>query len=341
MTHVSDDEVLRRIRLRHHAFVAIRRYFAEENFYEIDAPQVIAANCVEANIDPLKVTFSLPQPIDLYLHTSPEVAAKRLLAAGAQKIYQLSHVFRDGETGKKHLPEFCLLEWYRAHADLQDLINDCQKLFNKICDELSNAQPAILHYKPQIDFKAPFEVFTVEELWQKFAGIDLRAALKAAQANDLSFLRRILEAQGESLSPSLTFDDCFHLIMLKFVEPNIGHKVPCVVIKWPARMAALAKRCEDDHLFAHRFEIYAGGHEIANAFFELTDPVEQRARFQKDNEERVILGKNALPLPESMITNLAKIPQSSGIAVGIDRLLMAISGSDHIKSIYPLQWGSI
>lgn len=338
MTLELDSEIIRRVQIRSAAFSEIRKYFAAEDFCEVDAPLAIKANCVESNIDPIKVAFLLPQQTNLYLHTSPEVAAKRLLSHGLTKIYQLSHVFRDGEIGPKHLPEFSLLEWYRVSGDLRSLITDCENMFRMIWSRLAQADLLPIHIYRPMNFEAPFAVKTMEELWLQWAQIDLRTELEALALGGKDDLRRTLLNKGDHISPSATFDDCFHHTMAKYIEPNIGKDVPCVVTKWPSRMAALAKCCENDLLFAERFEIYAGGHELANAFFELTDADEQRKRFNNDNLERAMNGKDQLPVPEAMLGGLCRIPPTSGIAVGIDRLLMVMIGTDQISDVYPLRW---
>ena len=357
----QNEVVLKKIQMRHRALAAVRNYFAQEEFFEIDSPLLIAANCIETHIDPISVKVNCGQKgeVTRYLHTSPEIYHKRLLSYGAQKIYQLGHVFRDGEFGKMHLPEFTLLEWYRAGGTINDLIVDCEKLFAAVAeavlghteiviasvgeaiqtnnlDYLVASAPRSDDPKKVIYLAKPFDHRTVEDLWKEHAQIDLRAALEAMRDGDPLALVKVAQEKGYALRELATFDDVFHHIMLTKIEPAIGHDRPCVVKNWPVQMAALARVCENDPLFAERFEIYCGQMELANAFAELIDPVEQKIRFERDQEERILLGKTALPIDDRFISDLSFMPNAVGIAVGFDRLLMLISQIPEIDQVQAL-----
>lgn len=293
------------LHLRHQAKQITRQYFDEQGFIEIDSPVLIASNAVEAFIDPIWVG-------DLELRTSPEIYHKRLLAHGCQKIYELGHVFRDEQPGRIHLREFSLLEWYRVGASLADLIQDCEQLFQKLGPEI---------------FKTPFEIKTLQELWLEHTRIDLRQALL-----ENNLVMRVQEA-GFVLRENADFGDAFHHVMLTAIEPKIGQERPCVVTRWPREMAALSQLCADDHLFAERFEIYFKQVELANAFLELTDPVEQKARFAAEARLREDLGKRSSKIDQDFLADLSVMPKAAGIAVGFDRLLMLTSGVSDITEI--------
>ncbi|MEI6805414.1 MAG: EF-P lysine aminoacylase EpmA [Myxococcaceae bacterium] len=291
--------------LRHRAKKITRQHFDDQGFTEIDSPILISSNAVEAYIDPVWVG-------DEELRTSPEIYHKRLLARGCQKIYELGHVFRDEELGRIHLREFTLLEWYRVGASLSDLIQDCEKLFYALAPEL---------------FSKPFELKTLEELWRDYAKIDLRQALLTGN------LVQIVKNAGFVLRDHADFSDAFHHVMITVIEPNIGQETPCVVTRWPKELAALSRLCEDDCLFAERFEIYFRQTELANAFLELTDPVEQKKRFEAEARTRNELGKRSPKPDQAFLTDLQFIPRTAGIAVGFDRLLMLIAGAEFISDV--------
>jgi elongation factor P--(R)-beta-lysine ligase len=334
----ENETVLEKIRMRHNAMVAVRNYFEKEEFFEIDSPLLIAANCIETYIDPILVKVNCGPKGDLtnYLHTSPEIYHKRLLSYGAKKIYQLGHVFRDGELGKMHLPEFALLEWYRAGGTIHDLIVDCEKLFSAVAKAVIGTTRITLADQKVIDLAKPFERCSMEDLWKQHAQIDLRVALKAMRDGNPLALVKVAQEKGYALRELATFEDVFHHVMLTKIEPAIGQGKPCVVINWPTQMAALARVCKDDPLFAERFEIYCGGIELANAFSELNDPVEQKIRFKRDLAERSLLGKKPLPIDDRFIQDLEYMPDSVGIAVGFDRLLMLISQIAEIDQVQAL-----
>lgn len=334
----QNEVVLKKIQMRHKAMAAVRNYFAEEEFFEIDSPLLIAANCIETHIDPILVKVNCGKKGELtrYLHTSPEIYHKRLLSYGAQKIYQLGHVFRDGELSKMHLPEFTLLEWYRAGGTINDLIVDCEKLFAAVAKAVLGSTKIVLADQKMINLAKPFERFLMEDLWKEHAQIDLRAALESMRDGDPLALVKVAQEKGYALRELATFDDVFHHIMLTKIEPAIGHDRPCVVQCWPVQMAALARVCENDPLFAERFEIYCGQMELANAFAELIDPLEQKIRFEKDLEERALLGKIALPIDDRFISDLGFMPNAVGIALGFDRLLMLISQISEINQVHAL-----
>lgn len=337
MTRTFRDRLERRSR----ALSLVRRFFEEKGFTELDAPLLVPATTTEPHIDPLPVRVRPSAEGDVatrYLHTSPELACKRVLANGVPRVYCLAHVFRDGEMGPRHLPEFPLLEWYRAQAALMDLVTDCEELLRSLALALRGTTTVPLAAGGEIDLAARFEVRTVEELFWEHADVDLRGALVEMEAGDALALVRAAKGAGHKLREGADFEDTFFHVMGTRVEPKIGQERPCVVTRWPRQMAVLARVSSDDPLFAERFEIYAGGLELANAFDELTDPAEQRARFVADNDARAALGKERLPLDELFLTELARMPPSAGIALGFDRVLMLVESAADILEVVPVPY---
>jgi lysyl-tRNA synthetase class 2 len=337
VTMTVDETLLHRLTLRATALRAARAFFDTRGFLECETPMLVPGPGLEPHIDPLAVdvvTHIGGERSRRWLHTSPELALKRVVAAGAPLVYQLARVFRDGERTSRHLPEFTMLEWYRAHATLDVLISDCMALATALADALHSH----VSEETRAVLGRPIVRASVHDLFMTHAGIDLREALVDMQAGNAHALPERARTQGMHLRPNADFEDAFFDVMAKCVEPAIGNGEFCVVERWPARMAVLARRCDDDALFAERFEIYVNGLELCNAFDELTDPVEQRARFIDDNRVRCGLGKAELPLDEDFLSALSSMPRTSGIALGFDRLLMWLTGQTHIDDVMVLPW---
>ncbi len=333
-----NEQVCETAIVRHSAMQAVRSYFERDQFIEIDSPIIINANCVEAGINPVpvQVKTSFHEKEQRYLLTSPEIALKKLLSAGMKKIFQLSHVFRDGEKGPAHLPEFCLLEWYRANGNLAEVINDCEHIIKEVANKVEiNLLPPkkeALGFNPFL----PLEKITMEQAWNKYAHIDLRRALVEISNGNNEALVQAVTVKGHTLREKANFEDAFIHIMLKCIEPNIGNKQACAIYNWPAQMASLARLCSNDYLFASRFEIYAGGLELANGSDELIDPIEQERRFLFENKIRASQNKDLLPIDRNFLKCLSKIPKAAGVAIGFDRLLMAVLKKRHIKEVMAL-----
>ncbi len=260
---------------------------------------------------------------------------KRLVAAGYSLVFQLARSFRAEECGPHHEPEFTMLEWYRAHAPLTQLASDCEDLlrlaarcagvFPEIPVPTSRRRPgspAVL----RVD--GPFERTTVAELFERHAGMILRGDESATQ------LREKIRQAGHDPGTAASWDDLFFQIWLDRIEPHLGLIQPTFVFDWPAPLAALARRKAGAPHLAERFELYAAGLELANAFGELTDPVEQRARFTEECAVRAARGRDIYPLDEHLLTALAHMPPTSGIAVGFDRLVMLVLGATEIREVF-------
>lgn len=323
------------------ALRALRETLWARGFVETDTPQLVPGPGLEPHIDPLVVDVRTDLVGDratrLWLITSPELALKRVVANGVPRVFQLGHVFRDGERTRRHAPEFSLLEWYRGPGTLEDILDDTMALIRAVAAVIGNASG--------LDLGAPPERLTLAEAFSRHAAVDLAAGIDETAAGDAGALARRAVAAGLALvgADRMGFDDAFFAVMDQVIEPAIGHGRLCVLERWPATMAVLARRCDDDPRFARRFELYGqhaptGGAgsclELCNAFDELRDPVEQRARFEEDNAVRLRLGKPALPLDEDFLAALPSLPApTAGNALGVDRVLMLLLGASTIDEV--------
>ena len=333
MTTHSPEYLRTQLRRRDVVFRAIRAFFHSEGFLEVDAPVLVPGTGCEPHIDPLEVNVSFkPEgPVQArYLQTSPELYLKRLLARVSDPLFSMGHVFRNGESTPKHAPEFTLLEWYRPKGDLKDLISDCERLIDNIIGE---CQRQGLTPNPQNEallLRRPFQVATMQALWLQYAGLDLQAVLQEVEELGEEAMVRAVRNAGFHLRPNADFDDAFFQVMFTAVEPAVGKERPTVISHWPKQMAVLSRLDPENKLFALRFELYAGGFELANAFDELVDSKEQKARFKADNRKREALGKRPLNLDAAFLKDLDQMPPCSGIAFGVDRLIQLIFGLEHI-----------
>jgi len=286
--------------LRARILQAIRRYFVDHDYLEVETPHLIPAPAPEIHIDAIKAE-------DAFLHTSPELCMKRLLSAGYDKIFQICRCFRQGERGEHHLYEFTLLEWYRAGVDYVALMDECEEMILSVSHDLGLGEK-ITYQKRDIELKKPWERIAVKEAFMRYAPITMEKALE---------LNR--------------FDE----VMVSEIEPRLGIPKPTFLYDYPATLAALARLKENEPELAERFEIYMGGLELANAFSELTDVREQEARFIRERENRLKLGKTMYPIPEKFLKSLPQMPSSAGIALGVDRLAMIFSNKTRIDDVVP------
>ena len=261
---------------------AIRAFFDARGFTEVETPVRIPAPAPEPHID-------CPPSGNWFLRASPELQMKKLLAAGMERIYQIGPCFRAGEKGRRHSPEFTMLEWYRANADYSDIARDAEELLAEVLKR----------------DHADVQRITVREAYLRWAGWD----------------------------PVETWDqDRFDFDMATKIEPNLP-KEPLFLTDYPAPAASLARLKSDDPRVAERWELYVDGIELANAFTELIDPVEQRRRFELAREERRALGEADYPLDEEFLDALARMPPSGGVALGVDRLVMLACGASSIADV--------
>lgn len=277
----------------------VRAYFDGEGFVEVDTPVLVRAPGLEPHLDAFPVTGGF------YLNTSPEYQMKRMLAGGFRRIYQIGHAFRRGEAGRTHNPEFTMLEWYRTDATTADIMRDCEALLGG---------------------DAPYERLTMRDAWEKHAGGACGVTVPA--------LREKCEALGIRYDQGDAWDDLFFRVFVERIEPRIGRDRPTFLTDYPASMAALARLNPADPTTADRFELYAGGVELVNAFGELTDAAEQRQRFESDIATRRARGLAVTPIDEKFLAALeAGLPACAGAAMGIERLLMLKLGKTDIREV--------
>lgn len=300
----------------------IRNFFLGVSVMEVDTPVC----SVYATTDPALESFTTcftgpgaPQGNRLYLHTSPEFLMKRLLAAGSGSIYQICKVFRDGESGRWHNPEFTLLEWYRPGFDHHQLIYEVAELINGLLPE-----------------PLPVERVSYGELFQQHLGFD-------PHQSSISELRAHAVRLGVSGAETMDLQDTdgwLDLLMTHRIEPHLGQGGLCFIYDYPVTQASLARIRPGDPPVAERFELYMDGIELANGFHELTCGSDQRRRFESDLKQRRAKGGKEVPMDEYLLAALdAGIPDCSGVALGVDRLLMRLTGAEHIHTVlaFPLE----
>lgn len=274
---------------------AIRDFFTCNHFLEVDTPVRCPNIIPEAQIDP--VTSG-----DCFLQASPELCMKRLLSQGFDKIFQICKTFRKNERGPFHLPELTLLEWYSIDSTYLDLMDQCQALILFIAEQLAG-KSQIDYQGKTIDLKIPWQKLSVKNAFNRYADISLEAALKKKRFDEI-----------------ISFQ----------IEPHLGNNAPTFLVDYPASLASLAKLAPDDPTCAQRVEFYMAGIEIGNGFTELTDPVEQKERFKKENIIRQQQGKNPLPMPYKFLKDLEFMPPAAGMALGVDRLVMLFANAPSI-----------
>lgn len=302
---------------------AVRAFLAARGYTEVETPYAVPVPGEEVHLSAFRTTREQPdgtvQP--LWLHTSPEFAMKRLLVAGAGPVFQLARVWRNGENSRRHAAEFTMLEWYRPGLSFGGLMDEVEALLRAVLppDVMSGGTRTSL---------ARFDRLTVAEAFHRHAGVDVLATAGDAGA--------LAAGAGAALRDGEVWEDLFFRLLLERVEPHLGQANPTFLTHWPAAQAALARRDPSDPRVALRFELFLCGMELANAFEELTDADEQRARFQDDRARRHALYGPDWPLDEDFLAALAHgMPPASGIAMGFDRLAMAASGADRIGQV---QW---
>jgi lysyl-tRNA synthetase class 2 len=302
----------------------IREYFAHAGVLEVDTPVLSAAGATDPAIRSFSTAYHGPGPCQgdwLYLHTSPEFPMKRLLAAGAGSIYQICKVFRDGESGRRHNPEYTLLEWYRTGFDHRALMVDVESLLHEVLRDIMPLTPAT-HW-------------TYRELFGDGAGIDPFAT----SANEI---RQALRARGIDAPPGLAEDEIdgwLDLLLTHVIEPALDAGL-VFVSEYPASQAALARLLPGEPAVAARFEVYLDGVELANGYHELTDPAEQRRRFERDNSHRSARQLAAIEPDWRLLAAMhSGLPECAGVALGFDRLVMIAGGATHINEViaFPLE----
>ena len=277
---------------------ALRDFFTRHGYLEVETPFMVPAPAPEPYIDAVSAG-------GMFLHTSPELCMKRLLAAGYSKIFQICKCFRAGERGSLHIPEFTMLEWYRSGCDYRSLMNEAEALICAVSDGVKAGRRIFCSGKT-VDINPPWPRISVKEAFARHSAVPLEHAIQ---------------------------ENLFDEIMVRDIEPRLGIEKPAFLFDYPASMAALARTSPTDQSVAERFELYIGGMELANGFSELIDPVEQETRFIEAETIRRNAGKPPYPKPVKFLEALAHMPEAAGIALGVDRLVMAFSNTTEIADV--------
>lgn len=286
------------LQMRAKLIQSIRNFFIQNKFLEIETPVRIPSPAPEEHIEAIGSD-------NWFLQTSPELCMKRMLAAGYPRIFQISKCFRAAERGDKHLPEFTMLEWYVAGFDYQQLMNQCEAMLISAFKDLG-IDKNIISQNKEIRLNRPWERITVTNAFLKYAPLAMQEALS---------------------------QDKFDEIMVEYIEPRLGIDSPTFIYDYPARLAALAKIKKTDTAVAERFELYINGLELANGFSELTDADEQRQRFEETLKVRATKRWAPYEMPEKFLKSIPTMPESAGIALGIDRLMMLLAYTAKIDDV--------
>ncbi len=332
-----DRFALRRARLeqRTRLVVAARSFFAERGYVEVDTPGLQVSPGLEPHLQAFATELHDPNcntRLQRYLHTSPEFAMKKLLVAGMARIWQLAHVFRNGESGAAHHPEFTMLEWYRVGASYRDLMEEAAALV-RTC-QLAARVETLAWRGRSADARREWQRISVGEAFLEYCGIDLLATVDDPANPEAE--RLAAAASGIGIAPHRgdDWETLFFRIFLERIEPHLGVGAPTILYDYPVSMASLSRRSPVDPRLAERFEVYVCGLELANAFGELTDPVEQRARFIADQARKQQLYGHTYPVDEDFLAALEQgLPPCAGIALGFDRLVMLATGAVDIEDV--------
>jgi elongation factor P--(R)-beta-lysine ligase len=316
---------------RNRIVTALRAWFASREFIEVETGTLRISPGNEIHLHAFATTLTTTDgaPSPLYLRTSPEFACKTLLAAGEPRIVEFAKVFRNRERGALHHPEFTLFEWYRAAGPYDTLMEDCAAILGEVASAAGVAQ---LTFRGRCadPFAAP-ERLTVAEAFARFAGIDLLAALPDGVA-DRERLASAAQAAGIRIAGNDRWADIFSRVLVERIEPNLGVGQATILDEYPAVLSALARPACDARV-AERFELYVCGVELANGFGEMTDAAEQRRRLEAEMAEKERIYGERYPIDEDFIAALAHMPQASGVALGLDRLVMLATGASRIEQV--------
>jgi lysyl-tRNA synthetase class 2 len=304
------------LRERARVLASVRAFFADRDFLEVETPLLVPSPGLEIHLEAVAAGGG-------YLITSPEYQMKRLLAGGLERIFQVCKCFRANERGAHHSSEFTMIEWYRAFDRLDSIIADTEQLVHAVCGDQAKVGGRL------IDVKPPWRRLTVRDAMRTWANVDVAGDEPAAE------LVHKIRTAGIAVDDGTAWDDAFFAAFLERVDPQLAALDHAVILHdWPAPLAALARRKDGEPATALRFEAYVGGIELANAFDELVDAAEQRARFGDDLRIRAERGKAVYPLDEKLLAALAEgLPPSAGIALGFDRLVMLATGASTIGDV--------
>jgi len=306
------------LQLRAALLAQIRGFFAAHHVLEVETPILSSAANTDPQVENFTTTFAGPdaaQGRQLYLHTSPEFPMKRLLAAGSGPVYQICKVFRQGEAGRYHNPEFTMLEWYRPGFSHHQLMDEVEQLTRLLLAQLDLGKSEYLSY---------------QQAFEQYAGLDPHQAnceqlISCAEQHGLKGVTGLAKQDR---------DDWLNLLMSHVIQPRLGQQRLTFIFDYPASQAALARICPTNPLVAERFELFLQGVELANGFRELTDAAEQQRRFLEELQQRAHNGQTATPMDENLLAALNYgLPDCAGVAVGVDRLLMLSSGASEISEV--------
>jgi elongation factor P--(R)-beta-lysine ligase len=311
---------------------ALRRWFEAERFMEVETSALQVSPGNETHLHAFATELIDPDGArrSLYLHASPEFACKKLLAAGEERIFTFAPVFRNRERGALHHPAFTMLEWYRTGEPYERLMEDCAAVLRVAAEAVASGT---LRFGERVaDPIAPPERLTVAEAFGRYSGVDLPASLGAG-APDRRALAAAAGAAGIRVADDDTWADIFSRVLVEKIEPNLGNGRATLLTEYPAHLAALARPKASDARVAERFELYACGVELANAFGELTDPDLQRRRLEAEMAEKQRVYGERYPIDEEFLAALAHMPRASGAALGFDRLAMLATGAARIEQV--------
>lgn len=337
----TDEQYRRNIQTRQKIVESIRGFFALEGFVEIETPLMVRSPGMEPNLSQFKTELSDKRgnAKTAYLATSPEYSCKKMLAAGMEKIFSLGKVFRNEEPYSSsagefitHNPEFTMLEWYRAGEDYIKLMDDTERLV-KYCAAavygpwtMDHGQNETVSHGTWSMVRGPWSRLSVKDAFAQI-GLNLDQILTR------DTMAKAAADRGHAVSSNDSFDDCFFKIFLTEIEPKLGIEQPAILYDYPIQMASLSRAKPEDPRYAERFEVYANGLELANAFSELIDPLEQRKRLEEERELRGALGKDQPPIDEDFVSAVGAMKPSAGIALGVDRLVMLLTGATSIEDV--------
>jgi lysyl-tRNA synthetase class 2 len=309
---------------------ALRRYFAERDFVEVETTALVPSPGNETHLHAFATDLTAPSGArtQLYLRTSPEFACKRLLAAGEPRIVEFARSFRNRERGALHHPEFTLVEWYRAHEPCDALMEDCAAIL-ALAAETAGASRFAFRDRAIDPFATP-ERLSVAEAFARYAGIDLMAVLAPDAGAPFA---AVAGAAGVRVAADDTWGDIFSRVLAEKIEPRLGLERATLLYGYPAVQSPLARPQPSDPRLAERFELYACGVELANACGELADAAEQRRRLEVQMAEKERIYGERYPLDEDFLEALAAMPPASGIALGFDRLVMLATGATRIEQV--------
>lgn len=311
------------LQLRFEIIKLLREFFWSQGFTEVDTPNIVKLPGQEPYLSPMKINIRNETGKEFagYLHTSPEYTMKKMLATGWDKIFSICKCYRDYESfGGTHEPEFLMVEWYRANVDFLSLMDDVQNMILFIGDRLRTYD--IGHMT--------FERIHMRELWEKFVGVNLDEYLTSEA------MLRLCRDKGYNVKEDESYEDLFYRIFLNEIEPKLADMGGVIVHHYPAQMAALSRLSPTDQRYAERFEVYINGLELANAFSELTDAEAQLKRLKEEQTLRKKLGKDVYDIDMEFIEALKIMPPSAGIALGVDRLVMAFGGCKKMEDVVTL-----